>query len=69
MPAVQDRHCTHCFHFQNGSLCMRCPLCRCIWSGPDDQGIMGTYLGKNVVAEASKSLTQAMVKVGVPANG
>jgi len=37
---------------------------RCIWHGPDDEGIVGTYLSKEVVNEASRSLTQAMWKIG-----
>lgn len=37
---------------------------RCIWYGPDDQGLNGTYLGLNVVKEASRALTVAITKVG-----
>ncbi|EFJ47586.1 hypothetical protein VOLCADRAFT_91861 [Volvox carteri f. nagariensis] len=37
---------------------------RCIWYGPDEEGLNGIYLGLNVVKEASKALTLAMTKVG-----
>lgn len=36
----------------------------CIWFGPDEEGNNGIYLGKDVVKEASKALTEAMWKVG-----
>ena len=36
---------------------------RAIHYGPDDKGINGTYLGKDVVAEAGRGLTRAMSKV------
>lgn len=35
---------------------------------PDDEGINGVYLGKNVVTEASKALTKAIVSVGPKVN-
>ncbi|MEW5303445.1 MAG: hypothetical protein WDW36_006135 [Sanguina aurantia] len=37
---------------------------KCIWYGPDDKGVVGTYLGTDVVKEASRALTQAMTKIG-----
>ncbi|GIL44643.1 hypothetical protein Vafri_2162 [Volvox africanus] len=37
---------------------------KCIWYGPDAEGLNGIYLGLNVVKEASKGLTLAMTKVG-----
>jgi len=36
----------------------------CIHHGPDDKGIVGTYLSKDVVKEASRGLTLALTKVG-----
>ncbi len=35
----------------------------CIQNGPDDIGIVGTYLSKDVVKEASRGLTLALFKV------
>jgi hypothetical protein len=37
---------------------------RCIWYGPDQDGNVGTYLGKDVVAEATRALSLALWKVG-----
>jgi hypothetical protein len=39
------------------------PRCRCIWFGTDDDGHTGVYLGKDVVAEAGRALTKAIVGV------
>eukprot|EP00882_Tetradesmus_deserticola_P000731 GHRQ01000798.1.p1 GENE.GHRQ01000798.1~~GHRQ01000798.1.p1 ORF type:complete len:504 (+),score=238.10 GHRQ01000798.1:145-1656(+) len=44
-------------------LASRDPAYKCIWFGPDDEGNNGIYLGKDVVTEASKSLSMAMFKV------
>lgn len=40
------------------------PAYKCIWYGPDEEGSNGVYLGKDVVKEASRGLTQAMWKIG-----
>ncbi|PNW80516.1 hypothetical protein CHLRE_07g320550v5 [Chlamydomonas reinhardtii] len=37
---------------------------KCIWYGPDAEGLNGIYLGLDVVKEASKGLTYAMMRVG-----
>ncbi|PNH05133.1 3-ketoacyl-CoA synthase 6 [Tetrabaena socialis] len=37
---------------------------KCIWYGPDSEGLNGIYLGMDVVKEASKGLTLAMMKIG-----
>jgi 3-ketoacyl-CoA synthase len=37
---------------------------RCIWYGPDDEGLNGVYLGKDVVAEASGGLKHALTEIG-----
>ena len=37
--------------------------CRCIRYSPDDEGINGIYLGKDVVSEASKGLEKAITKI------
>ncbi|GLC33182.1 Chitin synthase, class 2 [Pleodorina starrii] len=37
---------------------------KCIWYGPDDEGLNGIFLGKDVVKEASRGLTIAMLKIG-----
>ncbi|KAG2486931.1 hypothetical protein HYH03_014430 [Edaphochlamys debaryana] len=37
---------------------------KCIWYGPDDEGLNGIYLGLDVVKEASQGLTIAMTKIG-----
>lgn len=44
-------------------LASRDPAYRCIWYGPDADGNNGVYLGKDVVAEASRALSMAMFKV------
>lgn len=36
---------------------------KCIWYGPDAQGLPGIYLGMNVVTEASRALTFAMTRI------
>lgn len=41
-----------------------CTVHRCIWYGPDAEGLNGIYLGLDVVKEASKGLTYAMMRVG-----
>lgn len=38
-------------------------MCRCISFGPDDKGVVGLYLGTDVVQEATKALEQAMCRV------
>ncbi|KXZ56245.1 hypothetical protein GPECTOR_1g213 [Gonium pectorale] len=40
------------------------PAYKCIWYGPDSEGLNGIYLGLDVVKEASKGLTLAMTKIG-----
>ena len=37
---------------------------RAIRYGPDEEGINGIYLGKNVVTEASKGLKKALTAIG-----
>ncbi|KAF6254699.1 FAE1/Type III polyketide synthase-like protein-domain-containing protein [Scenedesmus sp. NREL 46B-D3] len=44
-------------------LASRDPAYKCIWYGPDEEGNNGIYLGKDVVNEASRSLSMAMFKV------
>jgi len=45
-------------------LASRDPAYRCIWHGPDAEGITGTYLGKDVVTEATRGLSMALWKLG-----
>ena len=40
------------------------PVCRAIRYGPDEEGINGIFLGKNVVTEASKGLKHVLTKIG-----
>ena len=37
--------------------------CRCIRYSPDDEGVNGIYLGKDVVAEASKGLEKVIRQI------